>query len=182
MASDVLMDPYDLERRSSMSTASSKRNKIAQLQTENTLVTQLPTVLPNGTFLVKGAKMTSVQIAATLKQHSDAITLANSLHDQWHAAVVAADALKATANASITAVRDYVVVTYGETSSQFSTLGFKPRKPRKVKTLVKADAIKKTIATRGARHTMGSRQKASIHGTPPVATSSTTSGTGSSGH
>jgi hypothetical protein len=68
----------------------------------------------------------------------------------------------------------YVIAQFGDTQNATQTLadfGWTPRKSTATTVATKADALAKTKATREARRTMGSKQKAQVKGvvpTPPV--------------
>jgi hypothetical protein len=62
--------------------------------------------------------------------------------------------------------------TFGPSSQVLNDFGLKPRTPRVKTPPVKVQATQKALATRTARHTLGTRQKAGIHGTVPAAPAS----------
>lgn len=78
---------------------------------------------------------------------------------------------KQARKAAITSRKDlksYILGNYGATAVQMlKDFGFSEPKPRGVKTVAsKAQAIAQAKATRTARHTMGSKQRARIKGAP----------------
>ncbi len=68
------------------------------------------------------------------------------------------------ANAQMVVVHEYVQLMFGNSSTTLGDFGLAPRAKGKKSIAVKAGAIEKSAATREARHTMGSKQKAQIHG------------------
>ena len=71
-----------------------------------------------------------------------------------------------------------VIAQFGDTQSATQTLadfGWSPRKSSTKTVATKAEAVAKTEATRVARHTMGSKQKAQVTGTVPKVIPSGTS-------
>ncbi len=60
--------------------------------------------------------------------------------------------------------------TYGDRAAEIlGDFGFAPAKAPKTKVKVKAAALDKSLATRAARHTMGTKQKKAVTGTPVAA-------------
>jgi len=62
------------------------------------------------------------------------------------------------------ALEGIVAAAYGTTSEAFAEFGFVARKTADKSAKTKALAVEKLLATREARHTMGHRQKAQVHG------------------
>jgi hypothetical protein len=93
--------------------------------------------------------------------------LAQAALDAAHADVAAKqqarDAARAAALAVLPSLRKYVVATYGEESTAFTTFGFTPTKAPQKSTQVKAAAAAKAAATRKAHE---AALKAPV---PPVA-------------
>jgi hypothetical protein len=76
-----------------------------------------------------------------------------------------ADTDRATADS---ALKSYVVHLYGATSTEAQAFGYPPPKPKTTTVATKAAAIQKSAATRAARGTKGSVQKADVSGTALV--------------
>ncbi|HZU95977.1 MAG TPA: hypothetical protein VFF73_04655 [Planctomycetota bacterium] len=72
---------------------------------------------------------------------------------------------------------------FGEDSNEYQTLGFKPRKKATLTTEAQSLKVQRSLATRQARGTKGSRQKQSIRGVvnPSGNTTTTTTATGGTG-
>ena len=66
-------------------------------------------------------------------------------------------------------LRRVVVGMFAESPDTLGVFGLAPPKVGKKTAATKADAAAKLVATRKARHTMGSKQKKPIHGTAPSA-------------
>jgi hypothetical protein len=148
-----------------LSTTSKRTEVVAAL---NTLIALLPS-LPEVTLVINGAKVTLADIAAEAKSLLAAMNATDVARKQLHDATVAEMQLRASMKAKATSLRSYIVGLLGASSTQAAALGFEP-KPRSTPTVaVKAEAIEKRALTREARHTMGKKQKAAIHGTPTVA-------------
>jgi hypothetical protein len=78
------------------------------------------------------------------------------------------------------AIKQYVLLNWGDSKEASSTLddfGYTPRKPRTVKPSTKVTAAAKAKATRTARHTMGPKQKEQIKGEVPAPAASNAAAT-----
>jgi hypothetical protein len=158
-------------------------NSAALAKAETTIVAQLPTVLGKVTIPINGQMLTTVQIVALVQGHLDALTELVDLRAQTAAAILAERTQRKTVKAAVICIRNYVASAFGDQSSQYASLGFAPRKVAQKSAESKAQAVNKLLATRAARHTMGKRQKAEIHGdvsAPASAGSSSAATTGAS--
>jgi hypothetical protein len=78
-------------------------------------------------------------------------------------------------------IKQYVLLTWGDSKDSSSTLedfGYAPRKPRTVKPTTKVAAAAKAKATRTARHTVGPKKRLTIKGTVPTPTAPEAAATG----
>jgi hypothetical protein len=133
------------------------------------LIEQLPILVPAGSFVVNGTKFTTAEVVAEAQALVAALKASDVVRKQEHDATVTETGLRSSMKAKASSVRNYVVGTLGATSTQAAALGFEPA-PRSTPTAaVKAEAVAKRALTREARHTMGKKQKAAIHGTPTAA-------------
>jgi hypothetical protein len=140
----------------------------ALTKAETTLVAELPAVLGKTSIPVGGKSMTPQQIVAIFQRHLDAMAALTKQRAQTTAAVQTERAERATAQAAVPYIRNYVAAAFGESSAQYASLGFAPRKPAQKTVESKAQAHVKMLATRKARQTMGKLQKAKIHGVAPA--------------
>jgi hypothetical protein len=86
-------------------------------------------------------------------------------------AAIKADRDKRTQTAPLVkAFRRVVQGMFSESPDTLAAFGLQPIKVGTRTVATKATAVDKTLATREARHTMGTKQKKNIHGTPPSAT------------
>jgi hypothetical protein len=88
-----------------------------------------------------------------------------------HTVVAAERSSHAQLNPLLASFKHTVLAQFGESADATSVLadfGFTPRKSTKTTSATKAAAAEKSKATREQRHTMGKRQKAKVHGTPPA--------------
>jgi hypothetical protein len=144
---------------------------------ETTIIAHLPSVLGKALIPINGKTMTGTQIVALLQGHLDAIATLDHLRAQTKTAVQGERTERATVKAAVVCIRNYIALAFGEQSTQFTSLGFVPRKQAVKSAEVKAQAVKKLRATREARHTMGSVQKSKIFGTVPAAPAPAVNGT-----
>jgi hypothetical protein len=154
-----------------MSTIRMAKNLSAALALEQKLTTELPTLMPDLSVLVNGTPKTCAQVVAQTEQHVNAEEHLLGLKAQVKEAQAAIKSLRREEQATLLAVKAAAAVAFGNTSASYQTLGFpSPTLRRTTTTAVKAEAVEKSHATREARGTKGSRQKASIHGTVPATT------------
>jgi hypothetical protein len=126
------------------------------------------------TITLAGTPYAPSAIAKILQDLVDAINAAVAARTAAHVAVQAASAKSAAVDPVLTAFKSYLLGVYTDAKT-LADFGLTPRKPRRPLTQEEgAAAAAKRLATRAARHTLGKRQKASIHGTapepPPVVT------------
>jgi hypothetical protein len=88
-----------------------------------------------------------------------------------HATVTAEKASHAELDPQLRLFKFFVTAQFGEdgnASTVLADFGFTPRKSPKATSATKAAAAGKSKATRTQRHTMGKKQKAKVHGSPPA--------------
>ncbi len=118
-----------------------------------------------GTILVNGTEMKISAVAGVYQDCLDARAQLNTKRTEVKAAIDArANAESARAEADV-ALQAWVTQKFGVGSQQALDFGFAPRKRAKRTTAEKATAAKLALATREARHTMGSVQRKSVKGT-----------------
>ena len=118
-----------------------------------------------GTISVNGKEMKISAVTAIYQDCLDARAQLNTKRSEVKTALAArADAESARAEADV-ALQAWVTQKFGVGSTQALDFGFAPRKRAKRSTGEKADAAKLALATREARHTMGSVQRQSVKGT-----------------
>jgi hypothetical protein len=150
---------------------------IAALAVERTVATELPTVLPNQTYVVDGVTMSCAEVVAQLEQHLTAEQQLLGLKTQLKAAQASIKGTRSKASATLKSVKTTAGGALGDTSQPYQQLGFPAAKSRKTTVAAKAFGIEKSHATREARGTKGPRQKASIHGTVAATTTTPTPAT-----
>jgi hypothetical protein len=124
----------------------------------------------SGNVTFSGVKYTPSQLAKMFQEGIDIADATDAARKQWAAAVAAERSNGTSLKGVQSSLRNYVAALYGDTSTEFADFGFTPRKVRTVDVATKAAAAEKRLATREARHTMGSRQKLKVTGeTSPAA-------------
>ena len=118
----------------------------------------------NGTF-------TPAQVEASIQTLINLRTAVEDAKAATKAKLAAESAQAAPLRNQMTAFVAFVKATYGNTPDVLADFGLKPNKARAPLTISqKAAASAKRVATRAARHTMGSQQKKDIKGQVPAAT------------
>jgi hypothetical protein len=86
----------------------------------------------------------------------------------YRIAVATAKAARAKTAAFDLLVRKFIVGSFGPPPGAASDFGLEAAPQHPADAATKAEAVVKRSATRAARHTMGSRQKLEIKGTPVI--------------
>jgi hypothetical protein len=117
-------------------------------------------------FLVGGATIKSSDVVTALQARIAAANTVASTRATWQAAVKAYADKRASTKTLVSNARQAVQVMFAGSVETLAEFGLKPRKPRTAPTPEqKVAAAAKAKATRAARHTMGTKQKASVKGT-----------------
>jgi hypothetical protein len=165
-----------------MSSNVPKKNQTDQTVADQKLIdglTKHAATLPS--IVIAGTSTTTAAIVAKLQARIAAISTVQTTRATWRAAVQAERTEVAATKAFVSAVRQALLVAFTGQVDVLADFGLTARKVRVVTPEEKVAATAKRAATRAARHTMGSKQKAAIKGTvatttpvtaaPPVATS-----------
>jgi hypothetical protein len=121
-------------------------------------------------LFVQNQTVTVTQAVATLQARIDAITAAQTAKIAWIDAARQQDKELTSTSAFVEALVTVIRGMYAGSASTLADFGLTSKKAVKLTAEQNALANQKRIATRKARHTMGSRQRASIKGAVPVAT------------
>ena len=127
---------------------------------------------------VGGHEYTPKSLMSVLTAEDDASLAVDSTRAQLEAQVVTHRTAKVTAAALRSALKVYILGTYGKKAVQMlGDFGMSVPKALGARTVdEKSKAVAKNLATRAARHTMGKKQKLSITGVvPSTATTAETS-------
>ncbi len=124
------------------------------------------------TLLLDGVQVTTQVVVDVLNAYAAAIAATAAARAVWTGDVAAERKLRPTSMAQLEAVHDLVRLNFGTASPVLADFGMTPRTPGnagKKTVAVKAAALEKSRADPRARHTMGPKQKAKIHGVAPTA-------------
>jgi hypothetical protein len=157
-----------------MSTSNSKKNVIVKMQR---LSAGLRQYLSGQLLNLAGKSIKAEDMAKQLDGYVAQLASNDATKNAWTAQLEVTRVLEDTLDPQITALEKYLQSLYGPSSSTLGNYGLTPQKARTRTVKEKGEAIDKGAATRVARHTLGPRQKAAIHGvvepeTSPPTTSS----------
>ena len=143
---------------------SKKMNKATRLERNQAIATglrslQSKTMIPINGQLMKASDAADLFDAATKAEKEVAAARAN-----YRQTVMKARGAEAAIKVVVQPIKSFVQNAFGECSHTSATFGFAPRKSGRVSAEVRCEAVEKLRATRVARGTMGSRQKAKTHG------------------
>jgi len=106
-----------------------------------------------------------ISICLGFIQAVDAVTAAKAT---WKATVKSMRTAAATFRAIEVAMHRFLVSKYGADNSVLADFGFEPKTRKQLPVAEKAVAAEKSVATRQARGTKGTKQKKAIKGNPPA--------------
>jgi hypothetical protein len=135
---------------------------------EESVIAALAKLEPDTSLPVTGKLVTSKDLQAQIQAHVDAMKSADDARAKVSQFVALDRSLRANLALVLSGIRSYAAGRYGELSPEFASFGFKPKKTPQRTVASKAGAVEKLRATRVARHTMGKRQRAAIHGVVPT--------------
>jgi hypothetical protein len=145
----------------------SKTNRIEQQAADQSLIgglTKHQQAFPS--FLIGGKSFMTSDIIGALQACIAAANVAQSTRATWQTAVKASANQRASCKAVVSGVKQALQVMFGGSIDTLADFGMKPRKAPAARTPEeKIAAAAKAKATRAARHTMGSKQKAKVKGT-----------------
>jgi hypothetical protein len=119
----------------------------------------------NKSVTVAGVVVPATTIVQAVQAQIDAINAIAAAKAAWmHAVQQQRAQLESVIAPYAAAVRHYAAVMFGTTSLEYQDFGFAPTKKPARTAMSKAKAALQNVATRVARHTMGSKQRAKIHG------------------
>jgi len=129
----------------------------------------------SASLLIGGQPYTPATLKAVYQAFIAAVTATAPLKGQWHQAVIAEQAALSVMQTATKGLKTYLVSNYGTGAvSVFTDFGLSAPKPTgKTTAKTKADAVELRLQTRKARHTMGKKQKADIHGSEVAADTAT---------
>ncbi len=150
--------------------ATTKKTTSTSFTTEiQDMITGFTTSLPSSirSMLVGGVSMTNAQVLAQFQSILQMLNLVATTKQAWKAAVSAKKAAMAPARTFYSNVEVILRQALGTNQALLAAFGIKPPKTRtKPTSTTKAIAHAKALATRAARGTKGTKQKAAITTTP----------------
>jgi hypothetical protein len=147
-----------------------KNNKARDGQRDRKITAAIAEHLTGSAILtLDGQPYKAKELQQMLQDRMDAVTAADALKAKWQVAIADADEKTKQVAGILPALRRHLLSTYGAKSQILADFGFTV-KPAKVTVEAKAEGVQKSRATRKARGTKGSKQKAKIKGvvTPEV--------------
>ena len=117
------------------------------------------------TLVLDGVSYTPDDIVKALQGSIDAADATSAANAQFHKAVDAERAANATADAVYAGLKTYVTSQFKTSPSTLADFGITLPTRQVPDAATAATAVEKRQATRVARHTMGTRQKANVKGT-----------------
>jgi hypothetical protein len=151
-----------------------KTNRLVQQTGDQTLIDGLKKHQSSlSSLLIAGTSFNTADLISTLQARIDARNATVKSRAAWQTDVKADRDERAKTKALISGLQQSLHVMFAGSIDTLADFGLKPRKVRVLTPEEKAMATAKAKATRSARHTMGSKQKAKIKGTAPQAAPAT---------
>ena len=138
-------------------------NKRERMSRNDMIAAGIETHCPKALILNDGQTVKAAEAVKLLREASAAEKKATASRAQFLADVEAARVAESKVKALIPAIKNLVSGSFGKKSPVMAEFGFGPQ-ANKATAEVRYEAVEKLRATRAARGTMGSRQKAGIHG------------------
>jgi hypothetical protein len=173
------------EEEEVMASNTPKKNQTDQTTADQKLIDGLTKHAATlSSIVIAGASTTTANIEAKLQARIAAIKTVQTTKATWQAAIVAQRTEQATTKTFVSGVKQALLVAFAGQVDALADFGLTARKVRVLTPEDKVAAAAKRLATRTARHTLGSKQKAAIKGTvapttpvtaaPPAATPTAT--------
>jgi hypothetical protein len=119
-------------------------------------------------IVLAGTTVTTKDIVTTLQARVDSAKAVLSTRATWQATVQADRAERDKTKAFVSGLKQSLLVAFSGRIDTLADFGLVPRKVTVLTPEQKIARTQKTLATRAARHTMGTKQKSTIHGTVPA--------------
>ena len=152
-----------------------KKNRNIELAAEQTLVdgfNKHPSLIP--ALVINGVSQTPQQIVGTLNSRIDSAKAVVTTKATWRATIEADKALRDATKTLVSGVRESLVVAFGSQIAVLADFGLTPKAKAVLTPEQRLARAAKAKATRAARHTLGSKQKAAIKSTvTPIVTVTT---------
>jgi len=115
-------------------------------------------------FMIAGKTIKTADVITALQSRQNTAKAVESARATWQAAVAADRTERSQSNAIVSGVKQSLQVMFAGSVDTLADFGLTPRKPHVVSPEAKVAAAAKAKATRAARHTGGTKQKAAIKG------------------
>jgi hypothetical protein len=148
------------------------RNKPTRKDRLRVLASGVQKHYPNVALILAGRTFQPSELEQAIQQDIDATDATEKARAAWRAQVQAEKDSHRNLAPVLRALRSQIVAQFGDgqgAAGVLSDFGYSPQRVPKKTTATKAAAVDKALATRKARHTMGSKQKKDVHGTVPTA-------------
>jgi hypothetical protein len=143
-----------------------KKNRIDETTADQTLIVGLnkhATTIPS--IVIGGATVAIKDIVTTVQSRIDSAKTVLSTRATWLTAIQADRALQDKTKLLVAGLRQALLVAFAGQIDALADFGLTPRKVHVFTPEQRIAAAAKSRATRAARHTMGSKQKAAVKGT-----------------
>jgi hypothetical protein len=160
-----LSEQEPTERRETVMSNVTSKNRIQRTAADQALmdgINKHPTTIP--VIYVGGAAVPATTVVAALQARVDTGKTVVSTRATWRAAVGAERDELAKSASIVAACRQALLLAFAGQVDTLAEFGLTPRKPRVVTPGTQVVAAQKAKATREARHTMGTKQKAKVKG------------------
>jgi hypothetical protein len=148
------------------------RNKTTRVDLIRKVKAGLAKYYGTGNLVLAGTSFTPAVLQQLLQGDIDASDASTQARAQWLNTVNVMRDTDSKTDPVLRAIRTQVQSQYAEATNADTVLadfGYSPRKKVTKTVETKSTAVAKSLATRAARHTMGSRQKAKVVGVLPTA-------------
>jgi hypothetical protein len=118
-------------------------------------------------FVIADKQYTVAEVIAVLQARHDTTQKVNATRADWQASVKTDHEGRASGQVFLAGIQQTLLAAFAGSVNKLADFGLVGRKSRTVSPETKVATTAKIKATRTARHTMGKKQKAQIHGTVP---------------
>jgi hypothetical protein len=154
-----------------MSKRANKLNKQEEVSADQALIAGVEKHLATTTLTLGGTPYTATALVSLIQGRITAVTATIASQATWKAAVKAEAEAKLESDAAVGGLRKTIYAMFTDVA-QLADFGLAPHKKPVLTPAERVAMVAKAKATRAARHTMGSKQKAGITGSSPGAGSS----------
>jgi hypothetical protein len=149
-------------------------DKESLLMSINLLIAGIQKHFSSATLIVANQTYTGPQLVAVLQPLADAITATVASKATYQSDVAAEKKAFAQADEFLSSLTLAVYAAYGNAVASLADFGLAPRKRTAPSAAVKAEAVKKALATKEARGEIGKDKRAEIEAPASTATTPTT--------